>query len=244
MPEAFTYEGGELALFRNAYHWKSYLRTILSPYIRGRVLEVGAGIGSTTLTLAELGEAWLCLEPDASLAAQIPETLSQRPARNGVRVRVGTLESLCDNEGFDTILYIDVLEHIKDDKEEVASAANHLASGGRLIVLSPAHPFLFTPFDSHIGHYRRYNKRSIRALTPPTLQNETVQYLDSVGMLASLGNRWVLKSSMPTVTQIAVWDRYMVPVSVYLDRLLGYHLGKSILGVWKLSDKEEAKAKF
>jgi predicted O-methyltransferase YrrM len=241
MTEAFSYVGGELSLFQNAPHWKRYLRSILSPYIRGRVLEVGAGIGSTTLYLAELGEDWLCLEPDRALAQQIPATLSQHSARDRIVIRVGTLDALAENEEFDTVLYIDVLEHIKDDKEEIIRAANHLTDGGRLIVLSPAHPFLFSPFDAHIGHCRRYDKASVQALTIPTLQSETVRYLDSVGLLASLGNRLFLRSSMPTISQIAVWDRYMIPVSAYLDPMFGYRLGKSILGVWKLGSKEENK---
>ena len=56
--------------------------------------------------------------------------------------------------------------------------------------------------------------------------------MDSVGMLASLGNRLLLKSAMPTAQQIAVWDRLMVPLSRLADPLLLHTLGKSVLGVW------------
>ena len=52
-------------------------------------------------------------------------------------------------------------------------------------------------------------------------------------MLASLGNRFILKSSMPNPAQIAVWDRFMVPPSRLVDPLLGYSLGKSVLAVWR-----------
>lgn len=233
--ESYSYGGNELSLFQEAHHWKRYVRAKLSPYIHGRVLEVGAGIGGTTQYLAELGTHWLSLEPDAVLAAQIAATLSQHAARERVRIHCGTLDSLGQNDTFDTILYIDVLEHIENDKREILSATSHLAAEGRLIVLSPAHPFLFTPFDAHIGHYRRYNKKSLGALIPPSLYSETVQYLDSVGLLASLGNRLLLKSSMPTAAQIALWDRCMVPVSSYLDAVFGYALGKTIVGVWRLT---------
>ena len=60
-----------------------------------------------------------------------------------------------------------------------------------------------------------------------------LHYLDSIGMLASLGNRLILKSSMPTRRQIALWDRLMVPISRLADPLLGHRLGKSVLGVWQ-----------
>ncbi len=233
MAEVLTYEGGELTLFHDARCWKQYLRNILAPYICGRVLEVGAGLGGTTAYLMDLGEVWICLEPDAALAAQIPKTLSGHAAAERVSIHVGTLCDLKEHNCFDTILYIDVLEHIKADREEVALAVTRLTDGGRLIVLAPAHKFFFTPFDTQIGHYRRYDKKSLQSIMALTLQCETLHYLDSVGMLASLGNRLFLKRSMPTVMQISVWDRYMVPLSAYLDPLFGYHLGKSILGVWK-----------
>ena len=58
-------------------------------------------------------------------------------------------------------------------------------------------------------------------------------YLDSVGMLASGANRLLLSQAMPTERQILTWDRLMIPVSRVLDPLLGYTVGKSILGVWK-----------
>ena len=99
--------------------------------------------------------------------------------------------------------------------------------------LAPAHQWLFTPFDQAIGHFRRYNKKMIRAITPASLRCVTLRYLDSVGMLASLGNRFLLRRSMPTSRQLALWDRVMVPLSRGLDQLLRYTVGKSILAVWE-----------
>lgn len=100
-------------------------------------------------------------------------------------------------------------------------------------MLAPAHQWLFTPFDEAIGHYRRYTRRWLRAAAPDGLALSRLVYLDSIGMLASLGNRLVLKSSMPSSGQIAAWDRLMVPLSTLADPLLGYSIGKSVLAVWK-----------
>jgi len=108
-----------------------------------------------------------------------------------------------------------------------------LAAGGALIVLSPAHQFLFSPFDKALGHFRRYSARELRAIGPPGLKCETIRYLDSAGMILSLGNKLLLRQSIPTAKQIHVWDRYFVPISRVVDRLLGYRLGKSIIGVWR-----------
>jgi hypothetical protein len=133
------------------------------------------------------------------------------------------------------IVYIDVLEHIENDVDELSRAATLLKESGHLIVLSPAHQWLYTPFDREIGHYRRYSKKSLIEITPLRLRCVELRYLDSVGMLASLGNRLLLKSSMPTQGQINFWDKRLVPLSIFFDSLLQYRLGKSILGVWRKS---------
>ena len=68
---------------------------------------------------------------------------------------------------------------------------------------------------------------------PDNLDCQKLNYLDSVGVLASLGNRLLLKSSSPTPKQIKFWDTLMVPLSKKIDPLISYSLGKSILGIWK-----------
>ena len=103
---------------------------------------------------------------------------------------------------------------------------------GHLISLSPAHLFLFSAFDSAIGHHCRYT-RSPRSLTPPALRPVCVRYLDSVGMLASLANAVLLREARPTVAQIRLWDRIKVPCSREVDPTPGYWLGKSLLCVWQ-----------
>ena len=226
---SIAYPGLELKLFEQAHNWKSYWSARIAPYVRGAVLEVGAGIGTNTRLLASLDFArWTCLEPDPSLAQQI-----ELPPGGRHDLTLGTIDDLQTGQQFDSILYIDVLEHIAGDGAEMARASARLKPGGALIVLSPAHPYLFTAFDEAIGHYRRYTRATLRHAAPQSLTEVTMTYLDSVGMLASLGNRWLLGQSMPTAQQIGVWDRWMVPPSRITDRLTGGHIGKSILGVWR-----------
>jgi SAM-dependent methyltransferase len=225
----FRYVGSELELFKKARNWKAYWRGQIRGFIRGEVLEVGAGIGANTLTLADLTyQRWTCLEPDAVLAARI-----ELPPGGRHRVATGTIENLPVDAKFDAILYIDVLEHIEDDRDEMARAAARLKPGGALIVMSPAHPFLFTPFDAAIGHFRRYTRASLRQAAPATLSLEKLVYLDSAGMLASAGNRVLLRSAKPTERQILTWDRMLVPVSRLIDPIFAGRVGKNVLGIWR-----------
>ena len=227
------YSGKELELFSCAGNWKSYWSSRILPYIGGRILEVGAGIGSNTRLLCkENVERWICLEPDAKLAARISTSLSKDEDTSCCELIIGTLRDLSEYDSFDTILYIDVLEHIKDDKSELELALMHLERDGKLIVLSPAHNWLFSKFDEAIGHYRRYDKRMLKELVPGPYRLLKLEYLDSFGLLISLFNSMILRSGSPSRKQIQIWDSFVVPLSRLMDKASRFRLGKSILGVW------------
>jgi hypothetical protein len=153
------------------------------------------------------------------------------------------MADLNPTEQFDAILYIDVLEHIADDADEMRRAAAHLREGGRCIVLSPAHQWLFSEFDAAIGHHRRYSRKSLKAAGKgvDSLRLERLCYLDSCGLLASTANRLLLRQSMPGLRQILFWDRFLVRGSRLLDPLLFYGAGKSVLGVWTRREGSRAK---
>lgn len=228
----FQYVGSELEIFAHAKNWKTYVRATILRYLAGEVLEVGAGIGAATQIFYDGSQQrWVCLEPDAKLADEIPVQNLPHPER--CQVRSGTLPDLGAEEHFDCIVYMDVLEHIEDDSGELRQAATHLKPSGHLVVLSPAMPWLFTEFDSRIGHYRRYTKATLRGVAPGSLEEQTCRYLDSMGVLASLGNRLLLHSSTPRKSQILMWDRFLVPVSRFVDPVLASLFGRSILGIWK-----------
>lgn len=234
---AYAYPGGELELFEHARNWKRYWADRIKPFLGSTVAEVGAGIGSNTRNLISSRMRWTCIEPDGALAARIERLIEHGHLDTNCAVLATTLAGLPPASRFDTILYIDVLEHIADDGAELAEAARRLNPGGHLIVLSPAHQWLFTAFDSAIGHVRRYTAKSLRALSPPGLQPRLFQYFDSVGLFASLANALILRASMPTPAQIRFWDRVMVPASRLLDPLTGFRAGKSVLAVWQAPKK-------
>lgn len=230
----FTYIGTELDLFAAVHNWKSYWSGQVRPFIQGDVLEAGAGIGSNTPFLDSGGTGrWICLEPDSRLLGQLTENLANTNNRREQEAKVGTIVDLEPNLTFDTIIYIDVLEHIENDSEEMKLAASRLRPGGRIIALSPAHQWLFSPFDAAIGHFRRYNRRRMRAITPPSLRLEHLFYLDSAGLVLSGANSLLLRQSQPTKAQLHVWDKWVIPVSRVLDKFLLRSIGKSIVGVWR-----------
>lgn len=233
-PKSLDYIGDELEVFRLATNWKSYLRQTLEPYIQGEVAEVGAGLGATCEALigCQGVTQWLCIEPDAEMAAQISAiNFADRAVQP--EIMAGTLQDLPDRRSFDTIIYIDVLEHIEADKAELELAWSRLKSGGRIVVLAPAFQALYSPFDKAIGHFRRYKKSSLRNIAPKDAREVTAFYRDGVGFLASLANRMLLQQNMPTVRQIRLWDGIMVRISRVTDHLTFPFFGRSVIIVWE-----------
>ena len=235
------YVGRELDVFKRAENWKRYLASHIRLEGASSVLEVGAGLGGTTRLLCGGSQReWVCLEPDRRLAERLQASIDEGELPRACIAQVGTVASLAEAKRFDAVLYIDVLEHIAADAEELAAAARRLLPGGRLIVMSPAHSWLFSPFDAAIGHVRRYSRSSLAAAVPRHLRCETLLLLDSVGMMLSLANRILLRRAMPTERQVLFWDRKVVPVSRIVDRLLRYRVGKSVLGIWRREASPDA----
>ena len=236
--EPYSYVGGELEIFQHATCWKAYYARGLRRFILGDVLEVGAGLGATSRFLCDgTQRSWTCLEPDPALHRQLEASLRATPLPSSGRTLQGTVASLPPDERFDTILYVDVLEHIEDDRKELALSAARLRNGGHVVVLAPAHQALYSPFDQAIGHFRRYSRPSLLAAAPSTLRPVAAYYLDAVGMAASLANRLLLRASMPSPGQLKFWDRVLVPASRVIDPILAHRVGKSVVAIWTRSVK-------
>jgi cyclopropane fatty-acyl-phospholipid synthase-like methyltransferase len=228
------YNGHELKLFAFAENWKKYFSSYLKPFIKGRVLEVGAGIGGTTRFLCSAQtQEWICLEPDPTQVNKIKSLIEENQLPAYCQTMQGTTKDLMPDFLFDTIIYIDVLEHIQDDASEILHASKFLKSNGYLIILSPAYPWLFSSFDKSIGHFRRYTIKTLRSIIPDFFQEVKLFHVDSVGLLTSLMNKFVLHQRYPTEHQIKFWDRWIIPMSRIIDFLLLNKVGRSIVGIWQ-----------
>lgn len=227
-----NYVGTELELFRHAVKWKRYWSRAVKPFVRGRVLDVGCGLGVNAehVNNAHI-TAYTFLEPDAALLKQVPQHVRTNTLPN-VACIAGTTAQV-SGRTFDTLLYIDVLEHIEDPVTELRRASELLSSGGHLVIVVPAFQFLYSPFDRAIGHHRRYTKAMLREQLPQGLVLERVRYLDSVGLLLSLGNKIALRKAAPTMGQITFWDRTIVPLSRIVDRLVLHTFGRSLMAVYR-----------
>ena len=239
----YVYVGEELRVFAEALNWKSYLRDTIGEFITGDVLEVGAGMGATTRALCTgTTSSWTCLEPDGALATRLSATLSAEPIASAPTVRDTDIGGLGQELCFDCILYVDVLEHILEDRQELTAARRHLRSGGYLIIVGPAHQWLYSAFDEAIGHHRRYTRTSLSERIPIGMMPVMLRYLDFVGVGLSAANRLAIREPNPSARQIRFWDRFVVPLSRRIDPLLRWRVGKTVVGVWREPEGPASKA--
>ena len=227
----YIYLGKNLELFEKANTWKRYWGSILRPYIlkEGQILEVGCGISGNTILFHDMPYIkWTGLEPDFKL-----RKTAAKKCKGYARINIvgGNIKDLSHQEYFDLNLYIDVLEHIDDDRTELSEAFLRLKSGVRIFILSPAFQSLYREFDMAIGHFRRYNKETIKMAAPINSEIEKIFYLDSVGLVLNAANKFLLKSQHPNLSQINFWDNIIIPISKILDRIVNYKIGKSIVMV-------------
>jgi SAM-dependent methyltransferase len=158
----------------------------------GRVVEVGAGIGTFSGRMLANGvrEA-LLIEPDEACAARLEQRFGDDGRVVVSRETVPGSKALDELAGqVDFLLCQNVLEHIEDDYAAVRAMADALAPGSALGLLVPAHPRLYGALDERFGHERRYSRERLRAVVHAA--GLTVESLYSFNMLGVLG--WVVSS--------------------------------------------------
>lgn len=131
---------------------------------------------------------------------------------------------------FDYIYSIDVLEHIEDDKAVLKLIYDKLNHGGHFFLYVPAMMNLYSEFDKSIGHYRRYSKSEILdKLKFVGFEIKISQYHEILGYFTSLANRLLFpKNKSLNLFFVKNYDRFVVPVSYFLEKFIPVFFGKSI----------------
>jgi SAM-dependent methyltransferase len=206
----------EFEALQHAVHYRAAIAAEFRGVLRGRVLEVGAGIGQMTETfLAEKSiRELVALEPDAGFVERFRRRLPDTP------VVAGSTRQLPADAVFDAAVMINVLEHIEDDVGELSRIACHLQPGaGHICILVPARPELYAPIDRAFGHFRRYTRRTLgAALRGAGFQVERVHYLNAIGYLA-WGLRFrVLGATTFKPREVAFFDNWIFPPTNWFER--------------------------
>ena len=220
----------DLEQLGTAKHFFDWVLDEFDPYLKGRVLEVGAGRGTITRKLLDR-------YPDISLTALEPaanvfhDLESYAALHERVDAHHATLDELTPREQFDAVLYLNVLEHVEDDAHELEHAAEVLRPGGALLVFGPALERLYSDLDYKAGHYRRYDVDRLEALARDAgFDPVTCRYFDMFGVVPYYLVYTLLRHRGITGSTMWGYDRLVVPASRVIERLVGAPpIGKNVL---------------
>jgi SAM-dependent methyltransferase len=226
---AANYPGRELEAMSFAVNYHEWIVGDLAPFLGRRVAEVGAGIGSVSCLLLRRPIDHLeAYEPSANMFPQLAARLAGEKRARAVNASFGAGPSA---EPFDSVAYINVLEHIEDDLGELARAFPALRPGGHLLVFVPALAWLYSDFDRRIGHARRYSRpRLVELARAAGFEGIRAKYFDLAGVLPWYLNSVLLRRGLGA-GGVALYDRLVVPPMRRLEGWIPPPLGKNLLMV-------------
>jgi SAM-dependent methyltransferase len=222
----YEYEGADILQLANVL--PNYNRAIAVMACRHGVgahdvLDFGAGIGTLSEAVRDLGLKPLCLEPDARQRDEL------------VRRGFQAIASLADvpDASLDFIYSSNVLEHIDDDVATLIELRRKLRIGGRLFLYIPAFQALFSAMDRAVGHFRRYDRTMLDdKLRAAGFAVEDIYYADVLGyfvtrLFLAIGN----DTNKINPFTLTVYDRAIFPIGQVIEKLMRVPVGKNIVGV-------------
>ncbi len=221
------YHGTELEAFDKAHIWRKYIYYLIKKFLSKDILEVGAGIGSFTNNYISEEKNITLTDPDTYNSKVLKEKFLNK---NNIKVFKCFVDEV--NSTFDNILYLNVLEHIEDDVGELNKALKKLKNKGTIIVLVPAHQKLYGNLDKAVGHFKRYDMEFFKNVKLDNAIVEKLYYLDCTGYFLYFINKIFFKEEVyPSNLKIFIWDKIFTPVTIILDKIIGYKFGKNIMCV-------------
>lgn len=220
----------EFQALREARNYRAAIVGEFAAFLRGRVLEVGAGIGQMTGLLRGLPglERLVALEPDGSFCRRLARSLP------GQAVVQGTAQAISSQSEWESILSINVLEHIEADDVELACYSRLLGNrGGVLCLLVPARPEIYAPIDRAFGHFRRYTRSGLRMkLLTAGFDIVRLHYFNVVGYAAWWLSFKVFRQRQFKVSSVRFFDRMIFPLAHVLESYLCRPpIGQSLIAI-------------
>ena len=232
--DRLTYLLADQALMAHAKNYFAWQARLILPELGRRVLEVGCGAGNFTQSLLDR-EAVIAIDNEPACVRRLA---GRFPGRPNLHTRVcspeeGTFAELAHLLP-DSIVCLNVLEHIEDDGAALRNMAAVLPPGSVIVLLLPAFPALYGPIDRNLGHFRRYSTASLKRLAAGAgLAIHKIQYMNLIGFFGWWVNARILQREAQSTSQIAVFDKWVVPLMSRLESRLPPPFGQSLLAVLK-----------
>jgi glycosyltransferase involved in cell wall biosynthesis len=209
-----------LARLSRAPRFNRWMADVIRPFCGARVLELGSGVGN--LSRALLPRVEYVASDINPLYLRILENLAaDRPYLRSSYCNLNDLDSFPRSaDGYDTVVCLNVIEHMDDDRKSLMNIKAVLSETGRAIVLVPQGPWNFGTLDEVLGHQRRYTRQTLTELaTACGMEIESLIEFNRIGTIAWFLNGRILKRRSFGIFQI--WTlNLLTPIMRRLDRLL------------------------
>lgn len=234
MSEGVIYIGRDLEAMSFAVKYHRWILEIFEPHLGRKIVEVGAGTGSFSEMILERGaDALALVEPSRAMYQTLAARVQEMDAR---ATRIETFNAVFPEvaesvKGFepDSIIYVNVLEHVEDDEAELRLVRETLAKSGRVFIFVPAFQWLYGSFDEQVGHFRRYTKRELEEkVARAGFRTLRSGYFDFAGILPWWVKYRLLKSDRMEAGAVRFYDRYIVPPMKAVETMLPPPVGKNI----------------
>ena len=218
-----------------AVNYSRWILHRLRPFVGKHIIEVGAGTGSFSQLLLETGPASITLlEPSPNLFSVLCQRLPAIDTGHVAQAYQSTLAGIFAGANPprqpDTVVYVNVLEHIEDDEAELRTLHSILPSGGHVLIFVPANRWLMGSMDRQLGHFRRYTLDELTSKCRSAgFEIPFAQYFDLIGIIPWWLKYCVLKSDRMEPRAVQFYDRWVVPISRMLERVITPPVGKSIV---------------
>ena len=223
-----TAQAAWLEQLGGAEAYNRWIFDTIRPFVAGRTLEVGCGIGTFSRLLAGAAAHLTAVDIEAPFVAATERATA---GRANTTVICADATQYPWPQSFDTIVALEVIEHIADDAAFLRTLGGALAPGGRLVLKVPALPALYGAYDHAVGHHRRYDRRGLGArLAEAGLEVATIAYFNAAGALGWWLHSRVLGRTRPSGAQVRVFDA-AVPMLRRLERAVPPPFGLSLFAV-------------
>ncbi len=214
-------------LWDNCKNFRNYQLNLMKTYLGNRLAEVGPGNGANLNYYFEYPKKIDLYEPNKNLYLNLKKRFKQK------KIRIFN-KKFNNNIKYDTIMYLDVIEHIKNDAQEIKKAFEALKKDGYLIIAVPAFQHLYSNFDRDINHFKRYNKADFEKILKKIKHKKVnLLYYDAIGYILSLMSKLFISDYKKDFEKkIIFWDS-MIWISKILDKIVFRLFGKSLLVIIK-----------
>lgn len=229
--EPQRYYGRDLEAMSFARNYHQWIMDEFRPYLGSNVVEIGAGTGNFSEFIINAGVKHLvALEPSSNMYPLLRKRFDKEGSIETVNSSLKDyLPARNYKAGFDSVLYVNVLEHIEDDKQELSCAYEAIKKGGYLLIFVPALPWLYSDLDRKVGHYRRYYRGNLaKRVCDAGFSVLKIKYFDIVGIIPWYIAFVLLKRSI-TGNSVSLYDNLVVPMMRVIEGTITPPVGKNLL---------------